>query len=101
VIPVPLHGSRGGEDWKPELVRDLCAENNLIHCVDPFESDPAYGNTLYWRLHGKAGYHYRYTDEDLAELQVKLHARANLRGPNYIMFNNIYSRQDALRFLQT
>jgi uncharacterized protein YecE (DUF72 family) len=89
-----------GEDWRPELIRDVCAENNLIHCVDPFKSDPVSGDTLYWRLHGKTGYHYRYTDEDLIELDARLHARAHLLGPNYIMFNNIYSRQDAQRFQQ-
>ena len=45
------------------------------------------------------GYNYRYTDEDLAELEIKLSDRAHLSGPNYIMFNNIYSKKDARRFL--
>jgi uncharacterized protein YecE (DUF72 family) len=87
-----------GEDWQPELIRDLCAENNLVHCVDPFQAGPAFGDSLYWRLHGRTGYRYQYTDEDLIELQAKLQARGHLAGPNYIMFNNIYSRQDAQRF---
>lgn len=87
-----------GDDWLPELIRDLCAENNLIHCVDPFQSDSVYGDSLYWRLHGKAGYRYSYTDQDLAELEAKLRARAFLHGPKYVMFNNIFSRQDASRF---
>ena len=43
-------------------------------------------------------YRYRYTDEDLAELNAKLQAQAHVPGPNYIMFNNVYSRDDALRF---
>lgn len=89
-----------GEDWRPELIRDICAENKLIHCVDPFHSNPAFGDILYWRLHGRTGYRYRYTDEDFAELDAMLHARAHLPGPNYIMFNNIYSREDARRFQQ-
>jgi uncharacterized protein YecE (DUF72 family) len=89
-----------GEDWSPELIRDLCAENNLIHCVDPFQADAMSWETQYWRLHGKTGYRYRYTDEDLIELQAKLNARAHRPGPNYVMFNNIYSRQDADRFRQ-
>lgn len=55
---------------------------------------------LYWRLHGRTGYHYRYTDEDLAELETKLCAQAHVPGPNYLMFNNIYSREDAQRFLR-
>jgi uncharacterized protein YecE (DUF72 family) len=89
-----------GEDWSPELVRELCAESDLVHCVDPFQSEPAYGKNLYWRLHGKTGYHYRYTEEDLAELEEKLRRFEAVHRRSYIMFNNIYSKQDALRFLQ-
>lgn len=89
-----------GDDWRPELIRDLCAQNNLLHCVDPFQSSSFYGDALYWRLHGKTGYQYRYTDEDLVTLNAKLYAQADLSGPKYIMFNNIHSKQDALRFLQ-
>lgn len=89
-----------GDDWRPELIRALCADNNLIHCVDPFQSDPVFGESLYWRLHGKSGYRYRYTDEDLALLDAKLQARAHLPGPNYVMFNNVYSKEDAMRFAQ-
>ncbi len=89
-----------GDDWSQELVRDLCAENNLVHCVDPFQSEPAFGDALYWRLHGKTGYRYRYTEEDLAELQTKLRRYDHLEGERFIMFNNIYSKQDAQRFLE-
>jgi len=89
-----------GEDWTSDLIRALCAENNLIHCVDPFHADPVWGDAFYWRLHGRTGYRYRYTAEDLAELQRKVQAHAHLPGPNYLMFNNIYSKEDALRFLK-
>lgn len=89
-----------GNDWSSELVRDLCARNDLVHCVDPFKTDPVYGDALYWRLHGRTGYRYRYSDEDLAELQTKLRSQSHQPGPNYVMFNNIYSKHDALRFLQ-
>jgi uncharacterized protein YecE (DUF72 family) len=87
-----------GSEWGPSLVRDLCRGNQLIHCVDPFQSDPVYGSFLYWRLHGKANYRYRYTDEDLALLEAKLKGQATGTGPNYILFNNVYSREDAIRF---
>lgn len=87
-----------GEDWSAPLIRELCAENRLIHCVDPFQSAPAYGVSLYWRLHGNAGYRYRYTDEDLTLLEAKLKAYAHLPGPKYVLFNNISSKDDALRF---
>lgn len=88
---------RGG-DWCPSLVHDLCAENNLVHCVDPFHSDPVYGDRLYWRLHGRSGYRYRYTDEDLRVLDAKLEAQTQALGPNYLLFNNVYSKEDAIRF---
>lgn len=88
-----------GEDWRPELVRELCAELGLVHCVDPFEAEAVWGDAVYWRLHGRGGYRYRYTEEDLAELRAMVRARAGLRGPNSVMFNNIYAREDAQRFL--
>ena len=87
-----------GEEWTSELVRDVCAENKLIHCVDPFTSASTSSNCVYWRLHGRTGYRYRYTDYDLAELSDKLQAQAHSPGSNYILFNNIYSKDDAMRF---
>ncbi len=85
-----------GAEWSDMLIRDLCARNNLIHCVDPFDRDSVYGDSLYWRLHGRGGYRYRYTDGDLAEIENKLNA---LPKPGYVMFNNMSSREDALRFM--
>jgi uncharacterized protein YecE (DUF72 family) len=86
-----------GSDWSDGLIRDLCAANGLVHCVDPFDRDSLYGESLYWRLHGRGGYRYRYTDSDLAEIAALLH-RHEEPGPRYVMFNNISSREDALRF---
>lgn len=86
-----------GVDWKPAIVGELCREAGLVHCVDPFESETAAGDLLYWRLHGRTGYHYKYTDEDLAELDAK--RREHPLKPAYILFNNIYSKADALRFI--
>ena len=87
-----------GDDWSAPLIRDLSAENNLVHCVDPFQSLPVHGDCVYWRLHGKSGYRYRYTDEDLTILEANLQAHAHVPGPNYVFFNNIYSKDDAMRF---
>ena len=81
--------------WPPELVHDLCAEFQLIHCGDPFVDRSVYGNPLYWRLHGKKSYSYRYTDEDLAYLKEMLTDRSA-----YVMFNNVSMREDAMRFVQ-
>jgi len=83
-----------GEAWTEDIVRDLCTEYDLIHCVDPFEARSYHGEPGYWRLHGRGSYSYRYTDEDLALLRRMLEAD----GPGYLMFNNFSSKADALRF---
>jgi uncharacterized protein YecE (DUF72 family) len=87
-------------DWPDALIQELCAEHNLIHCVDPFKKLPVYGDWIYWRLHGRGGYRYRYTDEDLQELEMTLSRYSDLPGPAYVMFNNIYMKEDAMRFRQ-
>jgi uncharacterized protein YecE (DUF72 family) len=87
-----------GDDWTSPLIRDICAASRLVDCVDPFVRDSTYGESIYWRLHGKAGYRYRYSESDLAELNSKLRANCGRGAPNYIMFNNISSKEDALRF---
>jgi uncharacterized protein YecE (DUF72 family) len=83
--------------WPAELVRDLCAQHRLIHCVDPLCSAPDRENAIYWRLHGKGSYSYRYTDEDLAELK-KLLLRAPGEPQAYVLFNNVTMKEDAIRF---
>ena len=84
-----------GEAWTDDVVRDLCAEYDLVHCVDPFENTSVYGDTTYWRLHGRGSYSYRYTDGDLVLLRQMLAKRPQ---PGYLMFNNFSSKPDALRF---
>jgi hypothetical protein len=51
-----------GETWTDDAIGDLCAEYDLIHCVDPFEARSSYGKIKYWRLHGRGAYSYRYPD---------------------------------------
>jgi len=81
--------------WKDITVRDLCQKLNLVHGVDPFVKEPVFGKLQYYRLHGKGGYSYRYTDEDLEFLKGKCH-----QNMVYCLFNNIYMAEDARRFLQ-
>jgi uncharacterized protein YecE (DUF72 family) len=81
---------RGG--WPPELVRQLCQDLDLVHCTDPFVAESVSGHLRYYRLHGRGGYRYRYTDEDLREL------RGRCAPPAYVMFNNVSMWEDALRF---
>jgi len=87
-----------GEEWTDQLVREICVASGLVHCVDPFVRHATYGESLYWRLHGRDGYRYRYSESDLAQLSSQLHANSGLPGPHYIMFNNMSSREDAIRF---
>jgi uncharacterized protein YecE (DUF72 family) len=83
--------------WPAEVVRDLCAQYGLIHCVDPLYSAPDPQNAVYWRLHGKGSYSYRYTDDDLFELRRLLFlARDDPQA--YILFNNVTMKEDAIRF---
>ena len=88
-------------DWPADLVRELCCKHDLVHCVDPFQSAPLYGRALYFRLHGKGGYRYRYSDAELEDLARMLRQwRRERAAPAYVMFNNVSMKEDALRFLR-
>jgi uncharacterized protein YecE (DUF72 family) len=89
-----------GEEWSAARVRKLCSAHELIHVVDPFQAESVCEDALYWRLHGRAGYRYKYTDEDLAELRRMLQAQTKVAGLKNILFNNMTAKVDALRFLQ-
>ena len=81
--------------WPPDLVARLCAEFGLVHAVDPFAGASATPALLYYRLHGRGGYRYRYTDGDLEELA------ALCRGKDgFVLFNNMAMWDDAARFLE-
>jgi uncharacterized protein YecE (DUF72 family) len=84
--------------WPCEVIHDLCAQHRLIHCVDPLMSRSIDGDIVYWRLHGKGSYSYRYTDEDLADLK-KLRSQTQVTRA-YILFNNVTMKADVERFQQ-
>lgn len=79
--------------WRDEEIEAICKELDLIHGVDPFVRDPVYGEIRYFRLHGKGGYSYRYTDKELFELKSKIEQDPDV----YCIFNNVYMFDDALR----
>ncbi len=88
-------------EWAPELIRDLCAEFDLLHCVDPFTAQSLHGQATYWRLHGRGGYRYVYSDEELLELALQARrCMAEGHAPLYVLFNNLAMATDALRFQQ-
>lgn len=82
--------------WRAAEVRELCRELSLIHCVDPFKESPVWGEMRYFRLHGRTGYRYKYTDDDLQQLTAKVQGESLC----YVMFNNVPMFDDALRFEQ-
>ncbi len=88
-------------EWPPDLIRELCSEFDLIHCVDPFKADSVYGSAVYWRLHGRGGYRYVYSEEELVELALRARrCLAEGLSPLYVLFNNLAMASDAVRFQQ-
>ncbi len=79
--------------WPDELIKRLCKELDMVHCVDPFKNESLSGNIDYFRLHGMTDYVYTYTDKELEILRKKIREKRS-----YVMFNNNAMKEDALRF---
>jgi len=93
-------------DWKehPQEIRKLCHELDLIHAVDILRSEPARETqTRYFRLHGlgpgEYNYRYRYSRQDLRNLQ-KATAKAFNAGAKrvLVLFNNLSMLENARAF---
>lgn len=82
---------RGG--WSEPMIKALCSELGLIHCVDPMEKEPLYGEPQYFRLHGAPRYQHRYSKEELMHLKDKVEDKET-----YVLFNNLNMYHDALTF---
>ncbi len=80
-------------DWPEQEIEDLCRELDLIHGVDPFRDRQLAGSIRYFRLHGKGGFRYRYTDQELAWLKDQIDPTTI----TYLMFNNLSMAEDAHR----
>ena len=92
-----------GPHWvaERERARTLCGELGLVHVIDPFVTEPASDDDIYWRLHGIGNARHSYTDAELARLHRMLdQARRGTRAPAYVMFNNLPRIGDARRFAQ-
>lgn len=92
---------RGAWKNRPDLIRQICEEHDLIHCVDPFQTLPVTaGPVAYLRLHGappgEKMYRYTYTEADLRWLKGTL---GKLEADVvYVLFNNDTMANDARRF---
>jgi uncharacterized protein YecE (DUF72 family) len=92
-------------DWgeHPDLIRELCRELDLLHCVDPLRSDPLHfgsARIAYFRLHGfgrPSMYNYRYSREELERLRERAEGLKGKVREIYFMFNNVHMLEDALR----
>jgi len=88
-----------GEEWykDPKIIEQVFNKIDAIHVVDPFKRESV-SNLKYYRLHGigkgEVNYGYKYTDEDLKILYDKVKNEKEV----YVLFNNIHSFNDALRF---
>ncbi|MBB5253401.1 DUF72 domain-containing protein [Sulfurisphaera ohwakuensis] len=86
---------RGEWYYKTDLLKKVLDAVNIIHVVDPFKHE-SLTSERYFRLHGigkgEVNYSYKYTDDDLKKL------KSMVRDGDYVLFNNIYSFNDALRF---
>lgn len=89
-----LFGWEPRGSWTPQEIQEICQELDLIDVVDPFIRLPVTEGLKYFRLHGRGGYRYRYTDEDLKKLLNWVKKDTDI----YVMFNNVYMFEDALRF---
>jgi uncharacterized protein YecE (DUF72 family) len=103
--------------WERKEISGLCKKLDLVPCVDPFKlvvskanlNEPFPCKIGYFRLHGKTGYHYKYTDSDLEELRKIFCSPLRSDLPQvkndynliYFMFNNVFMFEDALRFQKT
>jgi uncharacterized protein YecE (DUF72 family) len=82
--------------WPEDSILNLCEEFGLIHCVDPFKNRPLFGDFQYFRLHGISGFSYQYSDGDLERLRSWV-----AKKPTYVLFNNNWMKEDALRLIET
>ncbi|MGC9105521.1 MAG: DUF72 domain-containing protein [Thermoprotei archaeon] len=88
-----------GKEWDEfKGLKELLDELGFVHVVDPFRRKSLTEGMKYYRLHGKGkgevNYRYKYTDEDLRELLQMVAEEKEA----YVMFNNVYSFEDAKRF---
>ncbi|GGN10423.1 hypothetical protein GCM10009721_43050 [Terrabacter tumescens] len=82
-------------EWPTQLLEELCAELDLVHVVDPMQSETVTPEHTYYRLHGTTGWRHVHTGDELRRLRDMVVGRP---AP-YVMFNNIPRTGDAERFL--
>ena len=82
-------------DWPASLLVDLCRELDLVHVVDPMQTETVTPEQTYYRLHGTTGMRHVHTGDELRRLRDLVVDRP---AP-YVLFNNLPRVGDAQRFL--
>ncbi|MGN6610373.1 MAG: DUF72 domain-containing protein [Angustibacter sp.] len=81
-------------EWPKPLLAELCAELDLVHVVDPMQTETVTPERTYYRLHGTTGSRHVHTDDELRRLRDLVDGRPS----PYVMFNNLPRTGDAERF---
>ena len=82
-------------DWPVSLLAELCGELDLVHVVDPMQTETVTPEQTYYRLHGTSGMRHVHTDDELRRLRELVADRPR----PYVLFNNLPRVGDAERFL--
>lgn len=92
-----------GEWWQNlDLVKEVCKDFNLVHCVDPFRIKPMYFSNKeigYFRLHGfgkTSMYSYDFSKKELDKLK-NIVSKLGVKD-SYVFFNNMTMYENALEF---
>lgn len=85
--------------WNERSIKKICETLEIVHCTDPFVSEPLCGKIVYLRLHGSHSkmYKHKYSENELVWLKEFV---SGFEKDVYVLFNNIYMREDAGRFTQ-
>ena len=83
-------------NWPASLLVELCRDLDLVHVVDPMQTETVTPEQTYYRLHGTSGPRHVHTTEELQRLRDLVRDRT---AP-YVLFNNMPRVADAERFLE-
>ena len=82
-------------DWPASLLAELCRDLDLVHVVDPMQTETVTPEQTYYRLHGATGPRHVHTADELRRLRDLVDGRPT----PYVLFNNMPRVGDAERFL--
>jgi uncharacterized protein YecE (DUF72 family) len=82
-------------EWPTSLLVELCRDLDLVHVVDPIQTETVTPEQTYYRLHGATGPRHVHSLQELRTVRDLVADRPN----PYVLFNNMPRVGDAERFL--